>query len=428
LTSQSDEPGADRQKTDAFALKSTYGFDAMTLISKLSYSKSDLTYSYDEDWSHTGQFDAATYPYKGFDAYKREKTQADIDVHLTSKENGRLFSDTSDWTVGVYAKNYDEALVRNHPTDYKAELNFNSDYTSTNTAIYAQLDTHLSEKLTIISGLRVEKWDMEYKDSHNVHIENDETMVGGKLGVNYQSSDTALYYATLSRGYKPGGVNAGTKLSATDKTFATETLWNVDLGVNTSYYDNTLTSRFNVFYGKRKDIQIKLYQENEHSFTDYLGNAAQGSYYGLESQLDYYLNDTIHLYSSIGLLKSQFDDYTATLDGREPAHAPKYQYNIGFDYSFAEAFRLKVNAEGKASYYFSNTHEQKSEAYTLLNASLEYTYNDLAVSLWAKNITDEAYAVRGFFFANNPGNGYESELYTQKGTPRTFGVTLTYDF
>ncbi|MCF6244625.1 MAG: TonB-dependent receptor plug domain-containing protein, partial [Sulfurovum sp.] len=41
LTSQSDEPGADRQKTDAFALKSTYGFDAMTLISKLSYSKSD---------------------------------------------------------------------------------------------------------------------------------------------------------------------------------------------------------------------------------------------------------------------------------------------------------------------------------------------------------------------------------------------------
>jgi len=427
-TSQADEPGVDRQKTNAMALKSTYAFDAMTLISKLSYSKSDLTYSYDEDWSYVGQFDAATYPYKGFDAYNRDKKQIDIDVHLTSKENGRIFSDMSDWTVGVYAKNYDEDLVRNHPTDYGADVNFNSAYTSQNIAAYAQLDTHLSDKLTIISGLRVEKWDMEYSDSNNVAIENDEVMVGGKLGVNYQASQNALYYVTLSRGYKPGGVNAGTTLAAADKTFATETLWNVDLGVNTSYYDNTLTSRFNLFYGKRKDIQIKLYQEDEHSFTDYLGNAAQGSYYGLESQLDYYVNDALHVYSSIGLLKSQFDDYTVTLDGREPAHAPKYQYNIGLAYNFLESWRFKTNVEGKSSYFFSNTHEQKSEAYTLVNASVEYMYNDLSVSVWAKNIMDEEYAVRGFYFPNNPGNGYEAELYTQKGAPRTFGVTLSYDF
>jgi outer membrane receptor protein involved in Fe transport len=427
-TSQSDQPGADTQRTNALALKSTNEFDAMTLISKLSYSKSDLTYSYDEDWSYVGQFDASTYPYMGFDAYDREKKQIDIDVHLTSKENGRIFSDTTDWTVGIYAKNYDEKLVRNHPTDYDAELNFNSAYTSKNIAAYAQVDTHLNDKLTVIAGLRVEKWDMEYEDSHNVNIENDEVMLGGKVGVNYQASDTALYYATLSRGYKPGGVNAGTTLSTTDKTFATETLWNVDLGANTSYYDNTLVSRFNLFYGKRKDIQIKLYQVDSHSFTDYLGNAAEGSYYGIESQLDYYLNDAVHIYSSIGLLKSEFDDYTATLNGRAPAHAPEYQYNIGFNYDFAESWRLKTNVEGKASYFFSNTHEQKSEAYTLLNVSLEYTYNALSVSVWAKNITDEEYAVRGFYFPNNPGNGYVDELYTQKGVPRTFGVTLSYDF
>jgi outer membrane receptor protein involved in Fe transport len=52
----------------------------------------------------------------------------------------------------------------------------------------------------------------------------------------------------------------------------------------------------------------------------------------------------------------------------------------------------------------------------------------LSVSVWAKNITDEEYAVRGFYFANNPGNGYVDELYIQKGVPRTFGVTITYDF
>ena len=44
--SHSDEPGQDTQKTDAFSLKSTYEANFFTLISKISYSKSDLIYSY----------------------------------------------------------------------------------------------------------------------------------------------------------------------------------------------------------------------------------------------------------------------------------------------------------------------------------------------------------------------------------------------
>jgi outer membrane receptor protein involved in Fe transport len=261
-----------------------------------------------------------------------------------------------------------------------------------------------------------------------VNIDNDEVMVGGKIGVNYQYTDTKLFYATLSRGYKPGGVNAGTTLNQEDKRFETETLWNFDFGMNASYFENTLVSRLNFFYGKRKDMQVKLYKEDEHSFTDYLSNAAKGTYYGVESSLDYYANDALHLFSSIGLLKSEFDDYTPLLDGRAPAQSPEYQYNVGFDYSFAEAWRFKADVEGKGSYYFSNTHDQKSKAYTLLNASLEYTNGDFSATLWAKNISDEEHAVRGFYFPNNPGNGYASELYTQKGTPRTFGLTVSYDF
>ncbi len=427
-TSHSDQPGVDKQKTNAVALKSTYTFDTMKLISKISYSKSDMTYSYDEDWSYVGEFDAALWPYMGFDEYKREKKQTDIDLRLVSEENGRIFGNSTDWTVGAYAKNFDEDLVRRHPTDYGAELNFNSSYESRNIAFYTQFDTHLNDKLAFISGLRVEKWNMKYSDSHAINIDNDEVMVGGKIGMNYQYNDAQLYYATLSRGYKPGGVNAGTTLSTEDKTFATETLWNLDLGVNSSYFDNKLTSRLNLFYGKRKDMQVKLYQENTHSFTDYLSNAAKGNYYGVESQLDYYPNDAWHLFTSVGLLQSEFDDYTASLNGRAPAQSPKYQYNVGFDYSFSDAWRFKTNLEGKGSYYFSNTHDQKSKAYKLLNSSLEYTNGDFSATLWVKNITDEEYAVRGFYFPNNPGNGYASELYTQKGTPRTFGLTVSYDF
>jgi len=426
--SHSDQPGQDKQKTNAIALKSTYAFDTMRLISKLSHSKSDMTYSYDEDWSYVGEFDASLWPYMGFDEYNRDQKLTDIDVRLVSDEEGRIFGGKTDWTLGAYAKKFKEDLYRYHPTDYGAEENFNSRYKSRNIALYTQLDTHMDEKFTLVTGLRVEDWKAEYSDSHDLNIDNDEVMVGGKVGLNYDYDQTTLLYATLSRGYKPGGVNAGSTLSEEDKTFATETLWNVEAGVNSSHFDNQLKNRLNLFYGKRNDMQVKLYDLAGHSFTDYLSNAAKGSYYGVESQLDYYPNDDLHLYSSIGLLKSKFDEYSPELEGRAPAQSPKYQYNIGIDYVLAEAWIFKTNVEGKGSYYFSNTHNQKSDAYALLNSSLEYTNGSFSVILWGKNLADEEYAVRGFYFPNNPGNGYIDELYTQKGTPRTFGLTLAYDF
>jgi iron complex outermembrane recepter protein len=279
-TTHSDQPGRDTQKTDALSLKSTYDLDPMRLISKLSYMQSDLIYSYDEDWSYVGEFDASLWPYMGFDQYERDIEQGDLDIRALSTESSRLFNGTTEWTLGVYAKQFKEKMNRYHPTDYGAELHFDSHYKTKNKAIYAQLDSHLNDKLTLISGLRIEKWEADYSDSHDVIIENDETMVGGKIGLNYQHNDTLLYYTTLSKGYKPGGVNAGTTLSEEEKTFGTETLWNLEAGVNSSHLDNTLTSRLNLFYGKRKDMQVKLYQEDVRSFTDYLSNASKGTYYG----------------------------------------------------------------------------------------------------------------------------------------------------
>ena len=427
-TTHSDQPGRDTQKTDALSLKSTYDLNPMRLISKLSYMQSDLLYSYDEDWSYVGEFDASLWPYMGFDQYKRDIEQGDIDIRALSTESSRLFNGTTEWTLGVYAKQFDEKMNRYHPTDYSAELHFDSHYKTQNKAVYTQLDSHLNDKLTLISGLRVEKWEADYSDSHDVIIENDETMVGGKIGVNYQHNDALLYYATLSKGYKPGGVNAGTTLSDEEKTFGTETLWNLEAGVNSSHLDNTLTSRLNLFYGKRKDMQVKLYREEERSFTDYLSNASKGTYYGVESQLDYIPVQTLHLYASLGLLKAEFDEYTPDLEGRAPAQSPKYQYNIGLNYFLTENWKFSTNLEGKGSYYFSNTHNQKSDAYQLLNTSIEYMHGNWSAILWARNITNEEYQVRGFYFANNPANEYIDELYIQQGNPRTFGLTVSYDF
>ena len=428
--SHADEPGKDKQKTNAFALKSTYQVNPkMHLITSISHSVSDTEYSYDEDWSYVGEFDDSLWPYSSFDQYLRDRKQTDFDMRMVSDLDGRIFNGTTDWTIGIYYKDSTEDLTRNY-TYLSAP--FNSQYDTQNKAVYGQLDSHITSELTLIAGLRLEQWDAQYSDSNLENIDTDELLTGGKIGLNYQEAVNRLYYVTLSKGYKPGGVNE-------DKEYQTETLWNVDAGLNSSHFDNKIKSRLNLFYGKRKDQQVKNSKLIPHGdgsteFVDFLDNAAEGTYYGLESEINYYPNDNLHLYTSLGLLKAEFDEYVNSVDGtdmtgRAPANSPEYQYNVGFDYMFMDAWTFKANVEGKGSYYFSDRHNEKADAYALLHSSLEYMNGNFSASLWVRNITDEDYQVRGFgSFGNNPGNGYTTELYTQQGAPRTAGLTVSYDF
>ncbi|MDP6937053.1 MAG: TonB-dependent receptor, partial [Candidatus Marinimicrobia bacterium] len=81
----------------------------------------------------------------------------------------------------------------------------------------------------------------------------------------------------------------------------------------------------------------------------------------------------------------------------------------------------------KDSYYFSDSHNQKSDAYQLLDAHIDYFRDNWGISLWGKNILDTRYAVRGFYFGLEPPN-YEDKLYVHWGDPAQYGVTLKYQF
>lgn len=432
-TTISDEPGKDTQKTDALSIKSTYDFAKTKLISKISTSKTNTQYMYDEDWSYP-TFDPSAWT--GTDEFLRDNKQTDIDLRLLSKEDARIFNGLSDWTIGVYHKDYQDDLMRNHT--YNAQ--YTSTYKTDNKAIYGQLDTHVSNKTTIISGLRVEEIDSNFNDSSSFTTNTKETLIGGKIGLNHKINETNMYYITLSKGYKPGGVNATNAIPDSERIFNTETLWNIDLGTNKSYFENSLITRLNLFYGKRIDQQVKSsYVTNPNqsntTFNEYYNNAAKGHNYGLESQIDYYINDDLSIYASVGLLRAKFDEYidanpsSLDVNGRTPAQSPSYQYKTEINYMLTENWNLKADIEGKGSFYFSNRHNEKASSYKLLNSSIAYIKDDLTVTLWGKNLTNESYQTRGFgTFGNNPSNGWITELYTQQGNPRTIGVTLGYDF
>ena len=76
-------------------------------------------------------------------------------------------------------------------------------------------------------------------------------------------------------------------------------------------------------------------------------------------------------------------------------------------------------------FYFSDNHNVKSDQYQLWHASAGYRGLNWSLRFWGKNLADEDYFVRGFFFGNDPRDGYAARGFTQLGAARQVGATLS---
>ena len=441
----SDSPGHDRQESTAVAMQSHWQANHhFELVSLLNFSNSNLEYGYDEDWAYGADLcvDFAcpldSYPYSSFDNYIRDRQNVNVDFRLISKEGGQIFSNSTEWVVGVYWRDETEALLREYTY---AEADFSSNFETANQALYGQLDTRFSDELTLITGLRYEQRKADYNDRGVVDgvVERvdhgvSEDLWGGRIALQYQANANTMIYGLVSRGYKAGGVNSNPRVSAENREFDTELMLNYEAGAKGRWLGDKLQAHLAMFYQQRDDIQIKqsLVGSRDNrgdSFADYFGNSAEGSNYGLEFEFDWLATETLALFGSVGWLETEYDiPLSEDLNSREQAHAPGYQFALGATAQITDSLAVSIDVEGKDKFYLSSSHSEQSESYELLNANLAYNLGDWELSFWGRNLTDEEVIVRGFRFGNDPRKLYEAEPYYQFGEPRMFGVSGKYDF
>ena len=425
--SLADQPGEDKQHTNAFALKSNWQVNqAVAMESALTYIKSDITYSYDADWMNNPTFNAS-------ESFYRNRENYSFETRLLSDESGRIFNGTTDWVIGAYFLSQDEDL------DLISDFgNLQNDYQTYNTALFGQLDTALTDRLTLISGLRVERFEADYEDSNGLDLAPSETLFGGKLGLNYQLSNNHMMFTSLSRGYKSGGVNNNDNLPDSKREFDTEYMWNLEVGLKSLWLEGDLITNITAFYALRRDAQVKSsISLPGGEFEDSIDNAARGKNIGIEADMDWLVNDQFRVFAALGLLSATFDEYENpeleaegfNVEGRRQAHAPAYQFTLGSEVYLNPNWTFRANIEGKDEFYFSNSHDSKSGSYVITNASLQYQKQSWKFTLWGRNLFDKDYYTRGFFFDNTPPNYVGNEnTYKQYGDPRTFGMTVSYDY
>ena len=63
----------------------------------------------------------------------------------------------------------------------------------------------------------------------------------------------------------------------------------------------------------------------------------------------------------------------------------------------------------------------------MLNTRLGYETDRWTTQLWVRNVFDERYAVRGFYFGNEPPD-FVPALYIRQGDPRQLGLTFDMRF
>ncbi len=428
----SDQPGIDRQQSDILSTKlSLSQFEKFRVEALLGYADSETEYAYDEDWVYSGFH---PFEYSSTDQYFRDRETTSAELRFVSSDSGLIFSDTSDWIFGLYALQQKVDLRRVYtflPADFSSRYDINR------FAVYGEINSELSRNWSLSLGFRGENFNATYFDSNAVNFTPDENLFGGKLALNYRTLSNALLYASISRGYKTGGFNTDGSLDSDLREFNAEELMNYELGFKGALVNDQLQTQIALFFMDRDDVQIsssvvRTRTDGSSEFIDYVGNAAAGSNYGLEISAKLQTTDNFVLYGSLGLLKTEYQNFINSagnnLGGRQQAHAPDYQYTLGADIRISSALELDVNIQGKDSFYFSDSHSIRSKDYTLVNASLSYNRNEWQLTLWGRNLTDEDYSVRGFFFGNDPRDNYTAKGYTQLGEPRRYGLTLNMDF
>lgn len=440
LATLSDKPGRDAQRSAGFSARASWeGSAYYELVSISSVADSDIRFSFDADWGNDEEWAPFTYDF--ISENERERQTASQEIRLLSRPDGRLF-DTADWLLGIYYSRMRDGLhTRNQGSyydpiwDFALELDdrYSGDYEANTWALYSQLDMEVGTQGRVSAGWRLERRDSDYADSRGLVLNPGETMAGGELSYHRTIDDSVSAYVNLSRSFKAGGFNLGV-VPEGRRNFDREYLWNLEAGIKAEWFEDTLRFNGAVFYSRREDQQVRtsyqLVPNDPASFVFFTANAARGATRGAEAEITWLASERLSLFANLGLLDAEFKEFvtpTGDLSGRDQAHAPNYSLAAGATYRHGNGLFARIDAIARDAFYFDVSHQQRSSAYRLVNVRLGYEAVDWSLEFWVRNLFDENYAVRGFYFGNEPPD-FPNELYTRQGDPRQAGITFEKRF
>jgi outer membrane receptor protein involved in Fe transport len=200
--------------------------------------------------------------------------------------------------------------------------------------------------------------------------------VNPKVGLSYQASSNDLYYVTVAKGYRSGGVNTpGTLAQCADEIaqigqptpldYAQDSVWSYEGGAKLRLFGNRMQINSSVYYIDWKNPQLTV---TLRCAFQYVTNAEKATSKGFDTQFQVKLFDHLTLNGTVAYTDARYSkDFGITSTSAtgvastltivrkdQPLGAPKWQYNIGAQYD-AEVMG-RYNAYVRADYQYSGTY------------------------------------------------------------------------
>jgi len=281
----------------------------------------------------------------------------------------------------------------------------------------------------------------------NFKTDEDWDAFTGKFGLEWQATDDAFLYLTVSEGYKAGGFQglAATELIAITP-FDPEEATLYEIGAKTEWFDNRLRLNLAVFETDYSDLQIlQLLVEEAAPFGTggqlITQNAADAEISGYELEFVIAPTDNLMISGSYTHLDTEFSNFftpsgfrppdggagtSADRTGNDLRNAPDSAYNI------LARYRMDLSNGGSLTWQADWRHKDivyqdpdifefaAVPEYDVLDLRVSYLWpnGNLETTLWSRNANDEEY-----FLHNWPlqGSGQATPA-----PPRTYGLTVTW--
>ena len=430
------------------SLKIEQDLDFATLSSITSYQHIREYGTSENDYLDRDEFNGIT------DSYVKTWTQ---ELQLASPSGGAF-----QWTAGLY---YFQSKASYEPFAFRGALfgegiDIYGEQTSKSYAAYGQGTLKITDQLSFTAGGRYTHDKIDANGQIDVIFGG--VMLPGaaapfstdstkgdrftfRAALDYQITDAAMVYASFNRGYKAGTFSI---LPFSPGAARPEVLDAYEVGFKTEFLDRRVRLNGAAFYYDISDPQIQIIQ----SGAALVSNAESARVKGAELQLEVaptrglsfnlsgtYLDPRYKSFTNaaaffpnpntdptLGPVGGTLPGSVVDASGTRMIHAPKFQFSAGANYTVELGERtldLSVDYSHTGNFYWHADHVLKQKAYGLLGARARLGLTDnVGVSIWGRNLTDEKYVAFVIEQAGAAGYPYIA------GSPRTYGATIDFKF
>ncbi len=269
----------------------------------------------------------------------------------------------------------------------------------------------------------------------NITADGNYSAISPKFSVNYSVNELSNIYATYTRGFRAGGINASSLPVGVRQTFDPEYSNNYEIGYKSYLLNKKLSIGASAFLIQWKDLQFYNLVAPFTYARENVGNAQSA---GIEIEVSALPVKGLQLDGSFGFNPTEYKGFdlkrvnfgtgvesTTAIGGNKLSNAPTHTLFLGAQYEYSINQKLKAIVRGEirnlGKQYTDIQNKIEQPSYTLLNSRIGLTYGKYSLFIWGQNLTNERYLAYG-----NPDSSFGRQ--SRMAQPRTFGLTLSAKF